>query len=84
VRIEVKKNAESREGMVEHMERRLKEDLGVRVASNSSMKAPWRSFTNFGKEARRAAFSIYVAKHDRRRPQCNCLSVTQSIPTRAE
>src|SRR5258708_29485969 len=32
VRIEVKKNAESREGLVDHMERRLKETPGVRVA----------------------------------------------------
>jgi phenylacetate-CoA ligase len=52
VRIEVKKNAESREGMVEHMERRLKEDLGVRVAVELVDEGTLAEFTNFGREGK--------------------------------
>jgi phenylacetate-CoA ligase len=52
VRIEVKKNAESREGMLEHMERRLKEDLGVRVVVELVDEGTLAEFTNFGREGK--------------------------------
>lgn len=52
IRIEVKKNAGSREGMVEHMERRLKEDLGLRVAVELVDEGELTEFTNFGKEGK--------------------------------
>ena len=38
--------------MVEHMERRLKEDLGVRVAVELVDEGTLAEFTNFGREGK--------------------------------
>jgi phenylacetate-CoA ligase len=52
VRVEVRKDVGSREGMVERLEKRLKEDLGVRVAVELVEEGELAPHTNFGREGK--------------------------------
>ena len=52
VRVEVRKDAGSRDGMVEGLERRLKEDLGIRVALELVEEGELAPLTNFGREGK--------------------------------